>query len=207
MHHDVLPQAHGCGHMPRRGGPAYGEWCVGYECIRRVGAADELEGMLDANEGWRCRECVTTNRFGISTLSGSLVGDDGREQLLIRWYKPPGGHADSRTEGRCQGEQHGRCTGDRCDAMAGISMGTPQDVGHDFAGLKEDLVRRQAARTSRGADRHWRVRQYLDSDNVRNNGAGHTRSWSCWDARHLDPQHKIWAKLCTDQEQYEAWPR
>ena len=55
-----------------------------YECIRRVGANDELEGMLDANEGWRCRTCVTANRFGVSTLLDSLVGDNGQERLLIR---------------------------------------------------------------------------------------------------------------------------
>ena len=89
--------------------------------------------------------------------------------------------------------------------MADISIGTPQDIGHDFAGLKEDLVRRQAARTSRGADRHWRVRQYLDSDRVRKGGAGHTRSWSRWDARHLDPQSRVWKQLSTDREQYEDW--
>ena len=26
-----------------------------YECVRRVGAIDELEGMLDGDEGWHCR--------------------------------------------------------------------------------------------------------------------------------------------------------
>ena len=84
-------------------------------------------------------------------------------------------------------------------------IGTSQDIGHDYAGLKEDLVRRQAARTSRGADRHWRVRQYLASDRVRKDGAGHTRSWSRWEARHLDPQYRVWKKLSTDQEQYKDW--
>ena len=126
-----------------------------YECVRRVGAFDELEGMLDADEGWRCRACVTASRFGVSTLLDSLVGDDGREQLLIRWYRPPRGIDNGQVEGRCHGDSHGRCTGDRCDAMADISIGTPQDIGHDFAGLKEDLVRRQAARTSRGSASIW----------------------------------------------------
>ena len=176
-----------------------------YECVKRVGAIDELEGMLDADEGWRCRACVTTSRFGVSTLLDSLVGDDGREQLLICWYKPPGGLGDGQVEGRCHGDKHGRCTGDRCDAMADVSIGTSQDIGHDYAGLKEDLVRRQAAHTSRGADRHWRVHQYLDSDRARKDGVRHTRSWSRWDARHLDPRYRVWKELSTDQEQYEDW--
>ena len=176
-----------------------------YECLRRVGASDELEGMLDANEGWRCRTCVTANRFGVSTLLDSLVGDDGQERLLIRWYKSPGGLDSGQTDGRCHGGSHGRCTGDRCDAMADISIGTSQDIGHDFAGLKEDLVRRQAARSTRGSDRHWRIRQYLESDKVRKEGTAHTRSLSRWDARHLDPRRAVWAELSTDQEQYEDW--
>ena len=176
-----------------------------YECIRRVGANDELEGMLDANEGWRCRTCVTGNRFGVSTLLDSLVGDDGQERLLIRWYKPPGELDNGQTDGRCHGGSHGRCTGSHCDAMADISIGTSQDIGHDFAGLKEDLVRRQAARSARGADRYWRIRQYLESNRVRKEGTTHTRSWSRWDARHLDPRRAVWAELSNDQEQYEDW--
>ena len=134
--------------------------------------------MLDASAGWRCRGCVTRNHCGVSTLLDNLVGDDGKERLPIHWYKPLREEARLKEDTRCHKERHGQCIGAQCGAMAGISVGTRQDIGHDFTGLREDLVRRQAACTSRGADRHWQVRQHLASNNAWIFGTRHTHSWS-----------------------------
>ena len=78
-----------------------------YECIRRVGAIDELEGMLDADEGWRCRACVTASRFGVSTLLDSLVGDDGRDSYSFVGTDLPEGLTMARWKGVVMGTAMG----------------------------------------------------------------------------------------------------
>ena len=73
-----------------------------YECVLRMGWEDECDGMLDANEVWRCRTCITRKNFAVSSLLGGLVDDKGEETLLIRRYS-------LRPMGTPEGEQRGSC--------------------------------------------------------------------------------------------------
>ena len=78
-----------------------------YECVARMGADDEQGDILDASAGWRCRGCVTRNRCGVSALLDSLAGDDGKERLLIRWYKPPSENTGPEDDTCCQRQMNG----------------------------------------------------------------------------------------------------
>ena len=128
------------------------------ECVRRIGSKEECEGMLDADEVWRCRLCITRSNYAVSSLLDSLVDDKGDEKLLIRWYRPAGVMEEGQ-HGTCDGSHgHGGCIASDCQAMRDITIGSRADIGKDYAGLRTDLHRRQQARVARGADRHWRLR-------------------------------------------------
>ena len=89
--------------------------------------------------------------------------------------------------------------------MRDVTIGSKADIGRDYAGLREDLSRRQRARVARGADRHWRLGQYWASMAGANVSDGHTHHWSRWDARGLDPGRAVWSGLRGVSDSYEVW--
>ena len=134
-----------------------------YECVRQVGSEEECEGMLDADAVWRCRSCITRSNYTVSSLLDSLVDDKGDEKLLIRWYQPSG-VVEEGQHGTCNGSHgHGRCEASDCQVMRDITIGSRADIGPDYVGLRMDLYEHQWARAARGADRHWRLKQYWSS--------------------------------------------
>ena len=176
-----------------------------YECVRRVGSEEECEGMLDANDVWRCRSCVVRSNYAVSSLLDGLVDDKGDEKLLIRWYRPSGVMEEGQ-HGTCDGSHgHGGCTASDCQAMRDVTIGSRADIGRDYAGLRADLCKRQQARVARGADRHWRLNQYWASIAAQHGGADHAHRWSHWDARGLDPGRAVWSELRGVSDNYEQW--
>ena len=160
--------------------------------------------MLDADTVWRCLSCITRNNFAVSSLLDSLVDDKGEEKLLIRWYRPAGVTEEGQ-HGTCDGSQgHGGCTAADCQAMRDVTIGSKEDIGKDYAGLREDLSKRQRARAARGADLHWRLSQYWASIAGAKGGDGHTHRWSRWDARGLDPGRAVWSGLQGVSDNYES---
>ena len=43
---------------------------------------------------------------------------------------------------------HGGCTAADCQAMRDVTIGSKEDIGRDYAGLREDLSKRQRARAA-----------------------------------------------------------